>query len=280
MEDALLGDPPLHLALRSSYPHPSSLTGNHPPESAAVANHIRVLREFQDSPSATAGLALFSIGWTHRNETLELRVPLRSLRERQTSQEGVVQLADASTRSFILVLPDDERTVWVHTEKRRPAEIQGQELEPPHSFERPREALVAAGQVLLNADANAPSQFVRSQLRQCSSSRVALPAVDFSQSRRVRSGSSYSDPKLLPLFNEGGKLVPTSHRWGHRHRGPVSAGRFLFKLHPRIEGRVYRSRRSTSCVTILFSAQPRSVLLGRDPERAFEANISRSERSP
>jgi len=30
-----------------------------------------------------------------------------------------------------------------------------------------------------------------------------------------RRSSSCCHPKLVPLFNESGKLVPTSHRWGH-----------------------------------------------------------------
>jgi hypothetical protein len=33
-----------------------------------------------------------------------------------------------------------------------------------------------------------------------------------------RRSSSCCHPKLVPLFNESGKLVPTSHRWGHRHQ--------------------------------------------------------------
>ena len=33
-----------------------------------------------------------------------------------------------------------------------------------------------------------------------------------------RPSSSCGLPKLVPLFNESGKLVPTSRRWGRRHR--------------------------------------------------------------
>ena len=75
-----------------------------------------------------------------------------------------------------------------------------------------------------------------------------------------RRSPSCGPPKLVPLFNESGKLVPTSHRWGHHHC-PASAGSFLCKRSPRIEGRSYRSPRPTGCVTILLSAQPGSDLL-------------------
>jgi hypothetical protein len=40
-----------------------------------------------------------------------------------------------------------------------------------------------------------------------------------------RRSSSCGLPKLVPLFNESGKLVPTSHRWGHH--SPASAGLLL-----------------------------------------------------
>ena len=40
-------------------------------------------------------------------------------------------------------------------------------------------------------------------------------------------------PKPVPLFNESGKLVPTSHRWGHHHQSPASAGLFLWWLRQR-----------------------------------------------
>jgi len=45
----------------------------------------------------------------------------------------------------------------------------------------------------------------------------------------VVSGGSRScgPPKLVPLFNESGKLVPTSHRWGHQHQSPASDGVFF-----------------------------------------------------
>jgi len=44
---------------------------------------------------------------------------------------------------------------------------------------------------------------------------------------RRRSSSRYH-PKLVPLFNESGKLVPTSHRWGHLHqRARLRPGLFL-----------------------------------------------------
>jgi hypothetical protein len=42
---------------------------------------------------------------------------------------------------------------------------------------------------------------------------------------RARS-SSCGHPKLVPLFNESGKLVPTSHRWGHSE-SPVFGPGFL-----------------------------------------------------
>jgi len=32
-----------------------------------------------------------------------------------------------------------------------------------------------------------------------------------------RRSSTWGPPKLVPLFNESRKLVPTSRRWGHRH---------------------------------------------------------------
>ena len=51
---------------------------------------------------------------------------------------------------------------------------------------------------------------------------------------RARS-SSCCHPKLVPLFNESGKLVPTSHRWGHNH-SPASAG---LLLSPSPAGRFY-----------------------------------------
>ena len=44
-----------------------------------------------------------------------------------------------------------------------------------------------------------------------------------------RRSSSCGSPKLVPLFNKSGKLVPTSRRWGHNH-SPASAGRFYFFL--------------------------------------------------
>ena len=51
---------------------------------------------------------------------------------------------------------------------------------------------------------------------------------------RARS-SSCCHPKLVSLFNESGKLVPTSHRWGHNH-SPASAG---LLLSPSPAGRFY-----------------------------------------
>ena len=33
-----------------------------------------------------------------------------------------------------------------------------------------------------------------------------------------RRSASCCRPKLVPLFNESGKLVPTRHHWGHRHQ--------------------------------------------------------------
>jgi hypothetical protein len=41
-----------------------------------------------------------------------------------------------------------------------------------------------------------------------------------------RRSSSCCPPKRVPLFNESGKLVPTSHRWGHNH-SPAPAGLLL-----------------------------------------------------
>jgi len=38
-------------------------------------------------------------------------------------------------------------------------------------------------------------------------------------------GHFFFDPKLFPLFNENGKLVPTSHRWGHEARWRNSRSR-------------------------------------------------------
>ena len=48
-----------------------------------------------------------------------------------------------------------------------------------------------------------------------------------------RRRSSCSRPKLVPLFNESGKLVPTSHRWGHRHqRARLLPGFFCRRVQP------------------------------------------------
>jgi hypothetical protein len=54
-----------------------------------------------------------------------------------------------------------------------------------------------------------------------------------------RRSESCCRPKLVPLFNESGKLVPTSRRWGH-HLCPAWAGLLLCKRSPRIEGRASR----------------------------------------
>ena len=41
-----------------------------------------------------------------------------------------------------------------------------------------------------------------------------------------RRSSSCGSPKLVPLFNESGKLVPTSHRWGHQQEAWLRPGFF------------------------------------------------------
>ncbi len=82
----------------------------------------------------------------------------------------------------------------------------------------------------------------------------ALPSIDCR-----RRSSSCCHPKLVPVFNESGKLVPTSRRWGH-HQSPVSAGLFLWKQTPEpravLIGHLGQQVRWRSH----FSAQPRSDL--------------------
>jgi hypothetical protein len=56
----------------------------------------------------------------------------------------------------------------------------------------------------------------------------AQPSID-----RRRRSSSIGPPKPVPLFNENGKLVPTLHRWGHRHqRARLWPGLFYRRVQP------------------------------------------------
>ena len=77
---------------------------------------------------------------------------------------------------------------------------------------------------------------------------IRLSPAQYAQLRMDcrRRSSSCCHPKLVPLFNESGKLVPTSHRWGHQDghvirqctkpgetsRGYVSSNWFGIKVTP------------------------------------------------
>ena len=54
--------------------------------------------------------------------------------------------------------------------------------------------------------------------RRTSRELVAVPALPLLKRLALvgNTNPSYPHPKPIPLFNENGNLVPTSHRWGHQ----------------------------------------------------------------
>ena len=54
--------------------------------------------------------------------------------------------------------------------------------------------------------------------------------------------SRRESPEHLPLFNEGGKLVPTSSTWGHRHQKVPGFGRAFSFWSDAKRSESYRSR--------------------------------------